>query len=762
MTNQDTSVVSGTNHATPSAVDFVFQEFKRVGSLITHVDQLLVSRQRRRSLEPQQTFTRFPCAFFGNRFFLRNRITTVQHLIAQPQHLTRLRIDGQTVLRDVASMVSVPDLPQVFQGSVRCKVHLRGVMQDQHGRRHLRDRFQSCLAMGSQDRLMRDVFAIHATILNISDNRQVYPDGEIPTYRKFELSLELSRTYDAPFAPFPVNLDAPDVEQVDQHGAKADLAGVTVEGLFRKPSDQVLRLPAFWDGAMWRIRMTPTEPGTWSYAIEVTDKQGEARTPWQSFTAAESQCPGFIRVVPGVPLFRFEDGSIFMPLGNNLQKTTDRQVIKTWSERLRTHGMNSQRIWLHPHYTALEWNAAGVRGPSFVPDALGLGRYCLRTADNMDYIVERAEQSGLYALLCQDDMICYENSPHEEPRIGWEYNPYREICANGMDFFRSELAKRYYKRRLRYMVARWAYSPHVFGWELQNEVDWPYLRVVYPDRGEAWKLTELVDWHNEMAAYLRGIDPYRRPVSTNTSSSPGGWGGGHRAGKYDDRFFLLHAGMDFANHHIYSQDSETLPKTAARFAQELPGKPLLLGEWGLDPHSKGDGQISVPIGLHNAIWMGVMNCAAAPYHWFWDTYYRVGGLRHCQVLSEFLDLPSFPSSQLTSRTLEVSGPVPLKAYGICTSRQILVWVWDPRSQQGRPVPDPIASAHVVLSGLVPGTYDAQYVDPWSGKCLGSHSLDFSSPTVRLELPVFSRDIALKFLSSEVPSGAIPLPTSPSE
>ena len=202
---------------------------------------------------------------------------------------------------------------------------------------------------------------LHATtILNISDNRQVYPDGEIPAYRKFELSLELSRTYDAPFAPFPVNLDAPDVEQVDQHGAKADLAGVTVEGLFRKPSDQVLRLPAFWDGAMWRIRMTPTEPGTWSYAIEVTDKQGEARTPWQSFTVAESQCPGFIRVVPGVPLFRFDDGSIFIPLGNNLQKTTDRQVIKTWSERLCTHGMNSQRIWLHPHYTALEWNAAGA------------------------------------------------------------------------------------------------------------------------------------------------------------------------------------------------------------------------------------------------------------------------------------------------------------------------------------------------------------------------------------------------------------------
>ena len=36
----------------------------------------------------------------------------------------------------------------------------------------------------------------------------------------------------------------------------------------------------------------------------------------------------------------------------------------------------------------------------------------------------------------------------------------------------------------------------------------------------------------------------------------------------------------------------------------------------------------------------------------------------------------------------VSGAVPLKAYGICSNRQVLVWVWDPRSQHGRPAPAP--------------------------------------------------------------------------
>lgn len=479
----------------------------------------------------------------------------------------------------------------------------------------------SCVIVAACGIFVAGSVAAQEAFVAMHDNRQSYPDGTVPTYQRFEVTFGLARRYASPFAPYPANPAAPPAQQTDEHGAKAELDGVTVTGVFEGPDGRALRVPGFWDGEkLWHVRMCPTAAGPWSYHVEILDGGGTAASPAQSFAATDSGRPGFIRAAPGSRFLQFDNGQAFIPLGNNLVKTTDQAVIQLWAARLRAHDMNSQRVWLHPHYTAIEWEAAGPAGPSYVPDAQGLGRFCLRTARAMDFTVEQAEKNGVYAILCQDDTICYENSPHGEPRIGWEYNPYRSICRDGIEFFTNALAKSYYKRRLRYTVARWGYSPHVFCWELQNEADWPYLRTVYPDKGSLWHLADLVAWHDEMAAYVRAVDPYRRPVSANTSSNCLGWGEAAKWDKYDDRLFLLHAGMDLANHHIYDEQSEdNTPQFVARFFQELPGKPLIIGEWGLSPSfDKTERQVTVPVALHNEIWIALMTAGTAPYHWYWD------------------------------------------------------------------------------------------------------------------------------------------------
>jgi hypothetical protein len=248
-----------------------------------------------------------------------------------------------------------------------------------------------------------------------------------------------------------------------------------------------------------------------------------------------------------------------------------------------------------------------------------------------------------------------------------------------------------------------------------------------------------------MAEYLRRIDAYRRPVSTNTASDARGWGGGYRAGKYDDRFFLLHAPMDYPNHHVYSPDSEAVAKIAERFLEPFPGRPLLLGEWGLDPFSKAEAATTVPVGLHNAIWMGVMTCGAAPHHWYWNKYYEIGGLKHYQILAECLDARNLPRGPLALKTLDAAGPVPLQARGLLASRSLLAWVWDPRSQHGRPVPEPVQGARVRIRGLPEGSYRVQFVDPWSGGLLGGQTLQTATDDTPLGLPVFTRDVALRVL-----------------
>jgi hypothetical protein len=69
-------------------------------------------------------------------------------------------------------------------------------------------------------------------------------------------------------------------------------------------------------------------------------------------------------------------------------------------------------------------------------------------------------------------MLCMDT--HQDFRQdGWKANPYNAAqggpCGTAGAWFTNETAKAFYRRRLRYTVARWAYSPQVMCWEFGNE-----------------------------------------------------------------------------------------------------------------------------------------------------------------------------------------------------------------------------------------------------------------------------------------------------
>jgi hypothetical protein len=586
-------------------------------------------------------------------------------------------------------------------------------------------------------------------VTDLQDNSGDYTGGSVPKYRKFEVSFKLLATCGNPFLPYPSNPAADPKEQADAQGAKADPNGATVTGVFNGPGGVTLRAPAFWDGeGLWRLRMCPTKIGQWSYLIEVTDARGASKTEPRTFGAVESNDPGFVRVSGKCPrFFQFEGGATFIPLGNNLPKTTDGQVVRAWAQRLRQHNMNSQRVWLHPYATALEWTPDGPAGKSLVPETQGLGRYCLTTAKAMDAVVDQAEENGLYLLVCQDDMACYRGAPQQDPKVGWEYNPYKAVCKDGAEFFTSDLAKRNYKARLRYMVARWGWSPHVFGWELMNEMDSPYLGNVPPDQVKRWRLTDLVAWSNEMAEHLRTVDPYRRPVSISTGSNMLGWGKPPKSGPYDDRFFLLHQKMDFSNHHVYqsidANNAGYLQAAVQAFGKGAGGKPLVVGEWGLNPQfEQAEKDIKEPVGLHNAVWTGVMAAGAAPYHSFPNKYVEIGGLRHYQLVAKFLEGEDPLRDGMDVWVCDTGESKDLRAYAMIGKRRALVWAWDLRSVQGS-APPKSGGGKVRLSGLSTGQYKVEFFDPWTMNAIATKYITAGGDRTAIILPGFTRDVAAK-------------------
>jgi hypothetical protein len=71
-------------------------------------------------------------------------------------------------------------------------------------------------------------------------------------------------------------------------------ADVDLAAEFRSPHFHTFKLPAFWDGGQKLvIRFTPTEGGEWLWRTSSNIQRWEGQTG--SFTAAESDAPGFVR-----------------------------------------------------------------------------------------------------------------------------------------------------------------------------------------------------------------------------------------------------------------------------------------------------------------------------------------------------------------------------------------------------------------------------------------------------------------------------------
>jgi hypothetical protein len=318
------------------------------------------------------------------------------------------------------------------------------------------------------------------------------------------------------------------------------------------------------------------------------------------FEALAAKGPGFVRVAPASPLyFQFDNQQSYFPVGENVCWSNGPRPLeeyKAWFTQLGAHGGNWARLWLATSEKGLEWTAAPTakagRGTY-----LGLGRYSIDNSWRLDQVVRLAEQTGIRLMFC---IGTFGEIRAEKDYFGanlWVSNPYNRVnggpCAEPKDFFTDAKARKLYQRRLRYILARWGYSPQVFGWEFWNEYRAP------------------ADWVQEMATFLKGHDLNRHLVSTT----------------YGDASVWKIAAVDFTMTHEYG-DSGSIADFGGVIQQQAQtqrafGKPYFLAEFGIDWRTsdsrydpEGTGQ-----NLHNGLWAGVMSGGAGtPMLWYWDNY----------------------------------------------------------------------------------------------------------------------------------------------
>ncbi|MBI4424028.1 MAG: hypothetical protein HY554_09895, partial [Elusimicrobia bacterium] len=530
----------------------------------------------------------------------------------------------------------------------------------------------------------------------------------------------------------------------------------------------------------WAARYALRESGRHSWWLTARDGKGRAaRTAERALRVAARPRSA---VLPALPIrpdgrhFRDARGRFFYPLGLNVawprdrraeemggfRPPSDRDDTKVFDEafaEMRRTGMNLARVWMGPWWGGLEWN---VEWPGFH----GLGVYNLENAWRLDYVLAQAERHGILV-----DLLLEPHGPFlSEWDSQWEHNPYNAKnggpLASAEQVFSDPRALALFKRKYRYILARYSAFDSVFAWELWNEAD-----VI------SGNTEDLIRWIDRMTPHLAGLDPLRRPAGLTLW-----WRARDRHGAVPRSLIMRAKGLGWVGFQAYHAGDGAVEVLSQR-SEILSREPLpvLATEGG--GLSQGLAPKPMAHDIHDLLWSAwVRPLAGAPWSWWWGFVVERGVGRFHRAFSEFI-----AGEDLGRESWSFSDPAvsSLRAPGLrCRARSAaasaFLWVYyapvsdlaipqgfgaDPADLRAvvngmyrRRVPPgfdplrngdpgllfgPAADAKVRLPALAPGLYRVEFWDTWGGGRVGSATLRVGGSETWLPLPSIRRDLAVK-------------------
>jgi hypothetical protein len=459
----------------------------------------------------------------------------------------------------------------------------------------------------------------------------------VPAYGRFELAVDLRARYTNPFDPTEVALEGHFVTPAGKEEIVPGFYGWGYERALRADSE---RLTPTGQGG-WAIRYCPRVAGAYRYWVTLRNGGTSVRGAEGTFACTPSAHPGLVRISRTNPLyFELDNGEPYFAIGENVcwpGRGGTYDYERYW-KRLAENGANYARVWVGPFDCfTLERTARGAE------DQAGLGRIDLAGAWRLDAMLDLAERSGIRVMFCIDSFNSLRSSP---PHAMWAQSPYN--AANGgplrqpHEFFTNDMAKTMFKNRLRYIVARWGDQPAVLSWEFWNEVN-----II-----EKYVSADVAAWHQEMARYLRGLDPYAHLITTS-------W-----AGTEGDPAIDGLPEMDYIQSHQYgARDAAAYMARICLEKVARYGKPHYFGEYGTGTEAEGTAADRSGIHLHNGLWSGLMsNAAGTGMLWWWDNYVDPLDLyHHFRPIAEFargLPLNTTDFRPVSVAGLAYAGPPP--------------------------------------------------------------------------------------------------------
>lgn len=349
-----------------------------------------------------------------------------------------------------------------------------------------------------------------------------------------------------------------------------------VEVEFRGPDGVVEKRLAYFDDGEWKATLLAREKGAFTPVVFTNGARGVNLPP---VTLTTKGPHGFVRLGSSKE-FRLDDGTPYWPLGYNLA-WTNKEVPDLPAElrRMGTDGLNWARIWAD-HWDGKNpfWKEGETpkQAGTMIPSVLA----------KWDAIVDAADGAGVWF-----QMTMFHHGPWStHTDSNWKENPWNAASGGFLktpdEFFTNARAKALAKEWLRYAVARWGHSPGIMAWELFNEAQWVDAIV---DK----KADTVGAWHDEMADYVRSIDPYHHLITTSS-----------------DLDLPIYRRADYLQPHTY-------PPSVEGAVSALPklDKPGFFGEFGPNATDRA-AQVAA---IRDGIWTSFLSLqAGSAQYWYWD------------------------------------------------------------------------------------------------------------------------------------------------
>jgi hypothetical protein len=417
----------------------------------------------------------------------------------------------------------------------------------------------------------------------------------------------------------------------------------------------------------WRIRFAPNKIGEWSYKIytKYNGQQSASNTYYCSVRPSDKK--GYIGVADNKRNFTYVDnskkGDIFLALGVNLfsdgsivfNRASYNYILSKMQKMNEVNG-NTIRIFMTPLDYGIEWSEDGLTNFTSRQNR----------AYNLDDILTYAEQHNIYVQLILLSGHEFINDPQTSGYNFWPNNPYKPLVTSQYNFFDNQECIKIFKKRLRYIIARWGYSTNLLSYELFNEVDRCYGEDIYNQFGfyANYNYIKVINWHEDIIQYgkdldpnhmfttsIASVDPAFTPINPNSSNS---------MRFYESPF------LDYINFHYYSNDMNQNYQLNAivQIFNKVFDKPVITGEFSpnysiawtgasnfteslFGPGDNAHGNIE----FHNSIWSSIFSGqAGSAFYWFMEDLSNPcwgGGHKSFKPLYNFIKDDNFFNESLT-------------------------------------------------------------------------------------------------------------------